>query len=280
MSYIHPALAEHLRKLATRPDAYRWARPGTPEARMPGWLDPWATRVRMKEAAEDEARARAAAEQEEFEREVLELREANGHLRIMLADVKFELALRALGRKYSPNQPRVPAGSREGGQWTREGGDRAQGSSGDDHARASGRNDPRILSDATPDNFFKPGTQLAGDPPETLRRLHPDSTYETDPKAKRSLDYWRRQPTGTIVESLKPGAENSLKVKPDGTIMDGNTRTKVLEERGYDIESLRREPRPPAGGRGPRGGGGLLGGGGGGGFGGGGGAPRLLPPWF
>jgi len=40
----------------------------------------------------------------------------------MLAEVKYELAWRRLVRKYSQNQPRVPAGSREGGQWTSGGG--------------------------------------------------------------------------------------------------------------------------------------------------------------
>jgi hypothetical protein len=156
MSTIHPALAEHLRKCSTRPDAYRWARPGTPEARLPGWLDPWVTRVRMKEAAEDEARACAAAEEEEFERDVEALRAANARVRIMLADVKFELALRALGRKYSPNQPRVPAGSREGGQWT-SGGGQLTVVDGRDHVRIS---DSRILSDASPDPV-RPGAQYA-----------------------------------------------------------------------------------------------------------------------
>jgi hypothetical protein len=43
-------------------------------------------------------------------------------VRIMLADVKFELALRALGRKYSEDQPRLPKGNPDGGQWTREAG--------------------------------------------------------------------------------------------------------------------------------------------------------------
>jgi len=122
-SYADPIWLEGQRKRWTRPDAYRFAPPGSPEAKMPGWLDPWATRVRTKEAARDEARARAAAEQEEFEREVAELRDANARVRIMLADVKFELALRALGRKYSQDQPRVPAGSPDGGQWTSGGGD-------------------------------------------------------------------------------------------------------------------------------------------------------------
>ncbi len=122
MSYADPIWLEGRRKYWTRPDAYRFAPPGSPEAKMPGWLDPWATRVRAREAAEDAARAREAAEQDAFERELAELRDANARVRILLADVKFELALRALGRKYSPDQPRAPAGNPEGGQWTSDGG--------------------------------------------------------------------------------------------------------------------------------------------------------------
>ena len=47
---------------------------------------------------------------------------------------------------FNPNQPRVAAGNPDGGQWTSEGG---------------GLTDSRILSDATPDNDWKPGAQLA-----------------------------------------------------------------------------------------------------------------------
>jgi hypothetical protein len=36
MTYFHPAWVEHQRKRYTRADAYRFAAPGTPEARMPG----------------------------------------------------------------------------------------------------------------------------------------------------------------------------------------------------------------------------------------------------
>jgi hypothetical protein len=45
------------------------------------------------------------------------------------------------GPGYDPNQPRVPAGHPDGGQWT-------------DKAEAGGEriNDPRVLSDATPDD--------------------------------------------------------------------------------------------------------------------------------
>jgi hypothetical protein len=52
--------------------------------------------------------------------------------------------------KYSAEQPRVPAGNAEGGQWMSGG-----SSSG------AGRNDPRVLSDVTPDNDWKPGAQYA-----------------------------------------------------------------------------------------------------------------------
>src|SRR4051794_41128117 len=78
---------------------------------MPGWIDPWATRVRAKQAAEDAARARAAEEQEEFEREVLALRHD-------FAKLKLERELWCFEQKYSPSQPRVPAGDPDGGQWT------------------------------------------------------------------------------------------------------------------------------------------------------------------
>ena len=36
----------------------------------------------------------------------------------------------------------------------------------------------------------------------------------------------------------------AITVKADGTVMDGNTRVKVLEERGYDVNELPREPYP------------------------------------
>ena len=74
MSHMHPAAIAARRKYWTRHDAYRFAPPGTPEAKMPGWLDPSATRVRLKEAQEEEARAQEAAAQEEFERDLLHLR--------------------------------------------------------------------------------------------------------------------------------------------------------------------------------------------------------------
>jgi hypothetical protein len=55
------------------------------------------------------------------------------------------------------------------------------------------------------------------------------------------LEHWRKQSTDDIIRSLAPGGREALRVKPDGRIMNGNTRIKVLEERGFDVNSLPRE---------------------------------------
>ncbi|MEU3780849.1 polymorphic toxin-type HINT domain-containing protein [Streptomyces sp900129855] len=72
------------------------------------------------------------------------------------------------------------------------------------------------------------------DPP--LKSLHPDSSLD-----RSSLDFWHKQDTKDIVHSLRPGAHEPLIAKPDGTIMNGNTRIAVLRSRGYDVDSLPRE---------------------------------------
>lgn len=56
----------------------------------------------------------------------------------------------ALQRKFSPDQPRVPAGNPDGGQWTDGGG---------------GINDPRVLSDADPEGL-RPYEQYAQNLPD------------------------------------------------------------------------------------------------------------------
>jgi hypothetical protein len=76
-----------------------------------------------------------------------------------------------------------------------------------------------------------------------LRRIHADQLLETG-VSRIALEYWRQQPTADIVCSLQPGNVESLKVKPDGRIMNGNTRIKVLEERGVDVNGLPREVLP------------------------------------
>jgi hypothetical protein len=47
--------------------------------------------------------------------------------------------------------------------------------------------------------------------------------------------------TQAIIDSLKPGAKEALRVKPDGRIFQGNHRIYVLMERGVDVNALPRE---------------------------------------
>ena len=73
-----------------------------------------------------------------------------------------------------------------------------------------------------------------------LRRIHSDETLESG-VSRFSLEHWRRRKTKEIVESLRPGKHEALRVKPDGRIINGNVRVKVLEERGFDTDGLKRE---------------------------------------
>jgi hypothetical protein len=80
----------------------------------------------------------------------------------------------------------------------------------------------------------------AEEPP--LSHIHSDS----DLRRNSSYDYWKRQNTSQIVNSLRPGQGEPLTVTPDGRIFDGNTRILVLRERNYDVNSLPRTTHRPA----------------------------------
>ena len=63
-----------------------------------------------------------------------------------------------------------------------------------------------------------------------LQRIHADDTLESG-AGRFSLAYWRQRETAEIVESLRPGQSEALRVKPDGRILNGNIRIKVLRAR-------------------------------------------------
>jgi hypothetical protein len=57
-----------------------------------------------------------------------------------------------------------------------------------------------------------------------------------------SFDFWEPKSTEEIIESLREGSEfEPLRVKPDGTVMQGNTRVFILKQRGVDVDSLLRQ---------------------------------------
>lgn len=76
-----------------------------------------------------------------------------------------------------------------------------------------------------------------------LRRIHSNRTLESG-SSRISLEYWRGRSVGEIIASLEPGTLEALRVKPDGRVMNGNTRIKVLEELGVDVDDLPREMAP------------------------------------
>jgi len=55
-----------------------------------------------------------------------------------------------------------------------------------------------------------------------------------------ALRRWRLEPTPHIVRSLKPGRLEPLWVTEDGIVWQGNVRILVLEERGFNVNSLPR----------------------------------------
>ena len=73
-------------------------------------------------------------------------------------------------------------------------------------------------------------------PHPPLKPLHPDTSLSEAKLAQLNLI-----PTEIIEQSLKPGLRDSLKARPDGTIMDGHHRLKVLRSRGVDVDALPRE---------------------------------------
>jgi ParB-like chromosome segregation protein Spo0J len=50
--------------------------------------------------------------------------------------------------------------------------------------------------------------------------------------------------TQDLIDSLQPGQPGALKVRPDGTVIDGHHRLKILYDRGIDIDALPREILP------------------------------------
>jgi hypothetical protein len=133
--------------LSIRHDAYRFMPPGAPRhvgKDVVPYFWPDHGRTEQTDGPEDIGPAEAAAD-------LAALLSLKRELDVIRAEMKFRRVyaeimgrLRALRdgevrKAFNPNQPRVPAGSREGGQW-------ASGT-----GSSVGRNDSRVISDAIPD---------------------------------------------------------------------------------------------------------------------------------
>ena len=69
-----------------------------------------------------------------------------------------------------------------------------------------------------------------------LKPLHPDSSL-----SPAKLKHYAKASNQELIDSLKPGQAGALKVRPDGTLVDGHHRIKILRDRGVDVDSLPRE---------------------------------------
>jgi hypothetical protein len=75
-----------------------------------------------------------------------------------------------------------------------------------------------------------------------LQRMHSDET--TMSSNLSGFNFWSRKSTEEIVQSLAPGAKSPLMVYANGTVAQGNTRIMILQQRGFDVNSLPRVPYP------------------------------------
>ena len=69
--------------------------------------------------------------------------------------------------------------------------------------------------------------------------LHPESTL-----IESKLLEFSKLVDRDLIESLRPGRAGSLKTRPDGTILDGHHRIKVLRDRGVNVDLLPRDVIP------------------------------------
>jgi hypothetical protein len=148
----------HDAHLWIRPDAARWVKPGTDPA------DIYPTLARKPDAA------KAAAFEAEIAAEVAAGYRLLAVLREEVAELRAELKRqRELEAKYSPSQPRVPAGNPRGGQWTDRGGGQSTGTSlaqpmgNVDVGDVSGSSEVGDLFQIKPRDTRVEGVQVGGD---------------------------------------------------------------------------------------------------------------------
>ena len=72
-----------------------------------------------------------------------------------------------------------------------------------------------------------------------LQSLHPEGSL-----SHAKLTQYSNLSTQELIDSLQPGQPGALKVRPDGTVIDGHHRLKLLYDRGIDIDALSREMLP------------------------------------
>jgi hypothetical protein len=253
----------HDAHLWIRNDAARWLKPGTDPA------DVYPTLARQREAAEDTA----------FAAKIAASRRVLAALRAEVDELKAALARRRLEEaKYSPTQPRVPAGNPRGGQWTDRGGGNglnegtglAQPMGNVDIGDVSGSSELGDLFQIKPAETRVDGVQFAGEPVDLLEQEqrgghtigeHAGMTYDylksrARDEARRTLergDYFEGQSVGsfTSVQSANRLVNSTIsdnQDKIDQAIRDGESRVLISKSfkspTGYEAYLARAHAEP------------------------------------
>jgi len=69
-----------------------------------------------------------------------------------------------------------------------------------------------------------------------LKMLHSDDALN-----RGKLDTFSKLSDKELIDSLQPGQSGSLKARPDGTVLDGHHRLRILRDRGVNLDALPRE---------------------------------------
>jgi hypothetical protein len=202
---------ERQRRRWIRPDAHLWI---AIDPERFGPLDPETKRIVDEQSERRHGRSPAqtrapAAEQDAHKRALIErIRIENDALREEVQAIKAAL----LGAKanFNPDQPRD-----ELGRWTDAGGGHVVGQGSDEFI-----DDSRVISDATPDNDWKPGAQYAQARSGGTRRGGPADPIEPGQAARLAVMQGRADAAIARVRELDPNwkPQASLYETPEGQI--------------------------------------------------------------
>ncbi|PZR95674.1 MAG: hypothetical protein DI537_03910 [Stutzerimonas stutzeri] len=174
-------------------------------------------------------------------------------LRRRLVSLKAQTRLlrHKLARKYNPDQPRVPAGNADGGQWTSGGGGGDAALTGTDwigdlgNALSSALNFGEVVADTTGEEswaFYQEGTRTDGSLAERAVVNRDGSTIQSEFAAPDRPSDWDERHTITLPEGGKTTFETADRTQtirdggPDGEVVSRSTWTERGPEREATVQ--------------------------------------------
>lgn len=182
-------------------------------------------------------------------------------LRRRLVSLKAQTRLlrHELARKYNPDQPRIPAGNADGGQWTSGGGGGDAALTGTDwigdlgNALSSALNFGDVVADTSDEEswaFFQEATRPDGSLAERAIVNRDGSTIHSEFAAPDKPSDWDERHTVAVPEGGKTTFETTDRTQtirdggPDGEVVSRSTWTERGPEREATVQEARNPSRP------------------------------------